>query len=288
MIKMIAQKVEEVVQSINRLRPMPANVTRLMKEIDNPNVSIRALSELISLDQALASQVLQMSNSVSLGYPRSCSTLYEAVMHIGLGRLKTVLLASSATNMLKRRLSGYRLGEGELWHHSLVTAVVAEWLAQALGYPNTEEAYVSGLLHDIGKLFLDQFILNDYATIVDYVQRYQMQLWQVEEKLLGINHARVGGMIAERWNFPVRLVDAIRFHHVPSFARTNQQLPAIVNVANSFAADYQLTNPELFSFQLHPESLNILKIDALAVEKLRTRIKTSGLFPDYSTIGRNL
>lgn len=284
---MIAQKVEEVIQSVNSLRPMPSNVTRLIKEIDQPDISIRRLAELISLDQALASTVLQMSNSVSLGYPRTCSTLYEAVMQIGLGRLKSILLASTATDMLKRRLSGYKLGEGELWRHSLVTAVASEWLAQALRYPSTEEAYVSGLLHDLGKLFLDQFILEDYAAIVDYVQRYQMQLWQVEEKLLGIDHARVGGMIAERWNFPVVLVDAIRFHHAPSFARINQRLPAIVNLANSFAADYQPTNTELFSFQIHPESLNILKLDPAGLERLRTGMKTSGLFPDYSTIGKS-
>ena len=285
---MIAQKVEDIVQSVNNLRPMPANVVRLVKEVDKPEISIRNLAGLISLDQALASMVLQMSNSVSLGYSRTCSTLYEAIMQIGLGRLKTLLLSSSATDMLKRRLNGYRLGEGELWRHSLVTAVASEWLAQALHYPNTEEAYVSGLLHDIGKLFLDQFVLSNYRAIVDYVQQYQMQLWQVEEKLLGIDHARLGGMMAERWNFPVVLVDAIRFHHAPSFARINQQLPAIVNLANSFAADYQPTSAELFSFQLHPESLNILKIDAATVEKLRTSMKTSGLFPDYAAIGINL
>jgi len=285
---MIAQKVEDIVQSVNNLRPMPANVVRLVKEVDKPEISIRNLAGLISLDQALASMVLQMSNSVSLGYSRTCSTVYEAIMQIGLGRLKTLLLSSSATDMLKRRLNGYRLGEGELWRHSLVTAVAAEWLAQALHYPNTEEAYVSGLLHDIGKLFLDQFVLSNYRAIVDYVQQYQMQLWQVEEKLLGIDHARLGGMMAERWNFPVVLVDAIRFHHAPSFARINQPLPAIVNLANSFAADYQTTSTELFSFQLHPESLNILKIDTATVEKLRLSMKTSGLFPDYSAIGIKL
>jgi putative nucleotidyltransferase with HDIG domain len=276
---MISKKVEEIIQSVNSLRPLPANVVRLLKEVDSPNVSISTLSGLISLDQALTSLVLQMSNSASLGSPRTCSTLYEAIMQIGLGRLKTLLLASNATEMLKRSLSGYRLGEGELWHHSLVTAVASEWLAQALRYPKTEEAYVSGLLHDLGKLFLDQFVLDDYPTIVDYVKRYHLQLWQVEEKLLGIDHARVGGLIAERWNFPVKLVDAIRFHHAPSFARTNQELPAIVNLANAFAADYQRTNPDLFSFELHPETLNILKIDAVQVEKLRQNLKKSGVFP---------
>jgi putative nucleotidyltransferase with HDIG domain len=282
MDQMISKKVEEVVQSVNSLRPMPANITRLLKEVDSPNVSISTLAGLISLDQALTSLVLQMSNSASLGYPRTCSTLYEAIMQIGLGRLKTLLLASSATDMLKRGLRGYRVGEGELWHHSLVTAVASEWLAQALRYPRTEEAYVSGLLHDLGKLLLDQFVLDDYPTIVDYVKRYQMHLWQVEQKLLGIDHARVGGLIAERWNFPVILVDAIHFHHAPSFARTNQQLPAIVNLANNFAADYQHTNPDLFTFELHPETLNILKIDSVQVEKLRKDLKNSGVFPGYS------
>lgn len=278
---MISKRVEEVLQSVNSLRPMPANVARLLKEVDSPNVSISTLAGLISLDQALASLVLQMSNSASLGYPRTCSTLYEAIMQIGLGRLKTILLASNATEMLKHGLRGYRLGEGELWHHSLVTAVASEWLAQALRYSKTEEAYVSGLLHDLGKLFLDQFVLEDYPAIVDYVKRYHLQLWQVEEKLLGIDHARVGGLIAERWNFPVKLVDAIHFHHAPSFARTNQELPAIVNLANAFSADYQRTNPDLFSFELHPETLNILKIDVVQVEQLRQDLRKSGVFPAY-------
>lgn len=285
---MASPKVDEIIRSVAGLRPMPANVTLILREIDKPEITIDKLAGLISLDQALAALVLQMSNSASLGYPRTCSTLYEAIMQIGLSRLKTILLTSSATSMMKRQLSGYRLVEGELWHHSLVTGVAAEWLAQALHYSSAEEAYVSGLLHDMGKLILDQFVLSDYSLIVDFVQRYKMQLWQGEEKLIGIDHARVGGLIAERWNFPVTLVDAIRYHHTPSFARINQRLPAIVNLANSFASEYQLVSSDLISFQIHPESLNILRIDDAKVEKLKTEMKSSRLFPDYSTNGKNL
>jgi putative nucleotidyltransferase with HDIG domain len=207
-------------------------------------------------------------------------------MLIGLGRLRTILLTSSATGMMKRSLSGYRQGAGELWHHSLVTGVASEWLAQALHYPSPEEAYVSGLLHDIGKLLLDQVVLNNYNTIIDAVQKYQMPLWQVEEKLIGIDHARVGGLIAEHWNFPVVLVDAIRFHHAPSFARINQRLPAIVNLANSFSQDYQLAGSALGSFEIHPESLNILKINATNVEELKLKMKDSGVFPGLPKNGQ--
>lgn len=267
---------------------MPSNVTRVLREIDKLEISVGRLAGLISLDQALAALVLQMSNSAALGYSRTCSTVHQAIMQIGLSRLKSLLFASATTDMMKRSLSGYRLGEGELWHHSLVTAVASEWLAQALHYPNVEEAYVSGLLHDMGKLLLDQYVLNNYSMIVQYVQQYQQPLWQVEEKLIGIDHARVGGLMAEFWNFPVPLVDSIRFHHTPSFARTNPQLPAIVNLANSFSDEFQHGIPDLFSFQIHPETLNILKLDAAKVENLKSKIKASGVFPNHSADGKTL
>jgi putative nucleotidyltransferase with HDIG domain len=282
----MSHSIEQIIHSIDGLRPMPGNVTRLLKEIDNPNVSISNLAGLVSLDQALTAQVLQASNSASLGYAGTCSTLYDAIMHIGLGRLKSTIFTSNVADMMKRHLTGYKLGDGELWHHSLVTAVASEWLAQTLRYSNSEEAYIAGLLHDIGKLFLDQFVLREYSKIVEYMEHHDLQLWQMEEKLIGIDHARVGGLMAEHWNFPVPLVDAIRFHHMPSFARINQRLPALVNLANYFAGDFQASGAGLFSFQMHPETLNILKIDTLQVEQLREKLGASGLFPEPSRNGK--
>lgn len=89
-------------------------------------------------------------------------------------------------------------------------------------------------------------------------------------------------MIAEHWNFPVVLVDAIHFHHVPSLARVNQALPAIVNVANSFTADYQLAHSALLSFQLHPDSLVILKLTPQDLERTKQRLMDAGIFPHFS------
>jgi hypothetical protein len=80
-------------------------------------------------------------------------------------------------------------------------------------------------------------------------------------------------------------VDAIRFHHTPSFARVNPRLPAIVNLANYFSADYQITKSPLFSFQLHPESLNILKMSEADLEKMKSKMMNSGVFPNSSAAG---
>ena len=281
---MSAIRVENIIHSIEKLKPMPSNVSHILREIEKRDVTIESLAGKIGLDQVLTALVLQISNSASLGYSRTCSTLNDAIMHIGLRRLKSILMTSTATSLMGRSLSGYHLGAGELWQHSLVVGVASEWLAQVLHYPDPEQAYVAGLLHDIGKLLLDQAVFSNYANITTYVEKYQMPLWQVEEKLIGIDHAKVGGLIAEHWNFPVVLVDAIRFHHVPSFARINQRLPAIVNLANSFTEDYQVAHSALLSFQLHPESLNILKLTPDELTKIKKKMKDSGVFPNFTKV----
>jgi putative nucleotidyltransferase with HDIG domain len=269
---MISKKVDAILLSVQSLRPMPSNVTRILKEVEDPNAPIGIVAELIGLDQALAALVLQMANSVAMGYNRSCTSIRDAVMRIGLKRLKALLMASPAIGPMRNSLSGYRLGAGELWRHSLATAIASEWMAQALRYPNPEEAYASGLLHDVGKLVLDQYVLKDYMQILNFVQQYKMPLWQVEDKLIGIDHARVGGLIAERWGFPNALVDAISYHHYPSLARTNAVLPAIVNLANSVTAAIDQPDAILLGGEVHPETMNILHISEDRMASYREKL----------------
>lgn len=270
---MLPPKVQAVIRSIQSLKPLPSSVTRALKEIESPHATAGLISEYIGLDQALAALVLQVSNSAYLGYDRNCTSLSDAVMRIGFKRLKSILMASSASGMLSRSLSGYRQGAGELWQHSMAIAVAGEWLAQALGYRDPEEAYVSGLLHDIGKLMLDQFVVTDYVEIVNLIQRYGLPLWQVEEKRIGINHAIVGGLVAEKWQFPMVLVDTIQFHHLPGSARSNHELPAIINLANHLASNAGSAKSPLFSSELHPDTPAILRLSAQDIEHFGQRIR---------------
>jgi putative nucleotidyltransferase with HDIG domain len=265
-------RVQQILETIERLRPIPSSVSRILKEIDSPFTTISVIAEYIGLDQALAAQVLQVANSVTMGYGRTCTTIREGVMRIGLKRLKSILMASNAVSaMQSQKLAGYNLGAGELWNHSTMTAIVCEKVAREVGYADPEEAYVSGLLHDIGKLILDQFVLNDYTRIVLFKKQYTLTLWQVEDKLIGINHARVGALIGEQWSFPPRLIESISFHHYPGQAKENQLLPAIVNLGNSITTQQFQVNNEMFSGQLNPDTVHILK---LSQEKLDTLVKT--------------
>jgi putative nucleotidyltransferase with HDIG domain len=258
---MLPQKVDLILSSVETLRPMPSSVTRILKAVEDPNINSGYLAELIGLDQALTALILQMSNSAAAGYGRTCTSITEAVLRLGFKRIKSLAMGAGASGSLSRRLNGYRLGSGELCNHSVTTAVASEWLARTVRYRSTEEAYVAGLLHDMGKLLLDQYVLEDYSKMVDLMHRYHLQLWQVEEQLLGIDHAAVGSLMAEKWQFPLILVDAIHFHHAPSLAHSEPTLAAIINIANAFASKQSATQSDMFSKEIHPESLTILHID---------------------------
>jgi putative nucleotidyltransferase with HDIG domain len=269
---MLPGKVDQILAQVEKMRPMPMNVTRILTAIDEANNTASTISDLIGLDQALAASVLQMANSAGMGYGAECTSLNDAVMRLGLKRVKILVLGAASSGPLTRRLNGYRLGAGELWNHSVTTAMTAQWVSRYVRYPDPEEAYVAGLLHDMGKLILDQYMMVDYLRLLELMRQYKLAMWQVEEKLLGIDHPTIGSLMAKKWNFPVVLTDAIRFHHAPSLARTRHQLGAIINVANAFSKDQRLLDCDPYGNQVHPESLQILNLDEVMFERMRTQL----------------
>jgi len=267
-------RLNQILNSIERLRPMPTNVSRILMMLDDPMTTASEISEMVGLDQALAALVLQFANSATLGYGPVCSNLLVAVMRLGFRRIKTLLLGAAASGSLNNTLTGYRLGAGALWNHSIATAMAAQWLARYLGYPDPEEAYVSGLLHDIGKLVLDQFVQVDYSRLIQSMSQSNLLLWQAEERMFGIDHSGVGGLMAKKWNFPPVLVEAIRYHHAPSLAMDNSRLAAIINIANSAAVSEKYGSVDPHGHVIHPEAPRVLSIENQTLDKLMSELKT--------------
>ncbi len=270
---MLPSGVSKVLDSINNLKPMPASVTRILQVIEDPKVEIQEIANLIGKDQVLTALVLQMANSAALGYSRNCVSPAVAVMRIGLTRLRSLMLASSSYQSMNRALAVYRLGAGELWQHAQSTASASEAIARHLHHKNTEEAYVSGLVHDIGKLILNQVLMTDYARISALINQFQMPLWELEKKLIGIDHAQVGSLMAEKWNLPSSLAEAIRFHHYPAEAE-NPTLPAVVNLANSLTIHRAHPEAGLNNGEINAETLSILGIEVQSLPKINEAIDT--------------
>lgn len=269
-----SRKLNEILGSITRLRPLPTSTNRILKALEEPQTTAGFVAELIALDQALTAYTLRVANSVALGYSSTCSSIKDAVMRLGFRQVRSLVVSTVASGPLSSRLSGYRLGDKELWNHSVSVASAAHWLAGTLRYPDPEKAYVAGLLHDIGKLVLDQYVFADYNEMVNMMNQYHLPMWQVERQLYGVDHAAVGGLITSHWQFPKELVDAIQYHHTPGIDQPNKRVAAIVNLANGMLPPENTDSikMELEGRVIHPDSLQILNIPEPSLESLQNRL----------------
>jgi putative nucleotidyltransferase with HDIG domain len=256
----VDRRVKKILRSIELMRPIPMVITRILRSLDEPGSSAGDVSEIIGLDQALAANVLQAANSAFLGYGPSCTTLKEAVMRLGYKRIRTLVLAVAASKGMDGSLSGYNMAAGDMWAHSVATAVAAQWFARAVDYPEPEEAYSAGLLHDIGKIVLNKFAEEEYKWVFKNKQKLNDTMYETEQKTFGVDHAYIGSLMAQKWTFPHVLIDAIQFHHNPSDGGDHKQLAAITNLANALTPVDSETLSRLGPRKVDEKTYEILKI----------------------------
>jgi len=223
---------EEIVRRVEELPALPQNAHQVLKLTEDPKTTITELSAAISKDHALAAKVLRMANSAYYGYARRIFTISDAVLILGFGTVRNLVMAASVYNVMDRELPGYVLARGELWKQSIVSALMAKKLAQKCRYENPEKAFVAGLMHDIGKIILNTYMTEAFAAVIEKVNTEKVPFMTAEEEVLGYNHAVVGGKVAEKWNLPEELVEAISLHHNPREARISPDLTAITHLTN--------------------------------------------------------
>ena len=265
-----AERLERIVRQVEHLPPMPTSVMRILRALDNPKTSASQIADLLSLDQALTAGVLRMANSVLLGYGAACASVQDAVTRVGFQRVRSIVMAASVAEQLNQQLTGYRLAAEEAWHHAVVAASTARYFAGALHYPQAEEAYIAGLLHDIGKVALDQHMREAYQTVVMLMSEGELQMWQAEEQVFGIDHGAVGGLMAATWQFPAALVNAIKFHHWPAYAEpAHQRLAALISLADALAPRPTAGKSAFNTATVRPEVLKLLNLDEPQLERLK-------------------
>jgi len=224
---------ERILAKVDEIPPLPAVVIKAIKTIDDPKSSSSDVAKIISQDEGLTAKVLKLANSAYYGFPRSITTLSEAITVLGYNTVKSLIYAAAAHGHMSGELKGYALDRGELWRHSLGVAIVSREIAKKVKHRDIEQAFVAGLLHDIGKIVLNQFVRFGFTLIVKKVEVERVPFNQAEREILGFDHTDIGGRIAEKWNLPPELVDAIYHHHSPEESKVSPKLTSIVHVANS-------------------------------------------------------
>ncbi len=219
---------------VTHLPPAPQVLPQLLKLLGEPDVEIGQIVRLIMLDPSRTAGTLKLCNSAALGAASPVADLEEAVLRLGFAHVHQLVAALCGARLLSAPQPGYGIDAGELWKHSVTSATAARLIARKLG-DNESLAFTATMLHDIGKIVLAQALEGRYRHVMDETEKNQSPLLDVETRLLGLQHAEIGGRLLARWNFPEELVAAVTCHHDPDAAGSHQRLAALAYLGNMIA-----------------------------------------------------
>jgi len=275
---------DRIISTIGELPASPAIVSTVMGLTSNPDSKIVDVSRVLSADQSLTAKILKLSNSSFYGRPKGVQSLQEAILLLGFSTLRSIVVATSAHLMYTR---GVMSGPGgELWRHSLATAVAARQVAKRIGHPQQEEIFIAALLHDIGKLVLLQKMPEQYKKVISTVEALGVTYFEAEASVFGFNHCDVAGILLEQWHFPNLLRDAIIAHHDAPVQPESGPVPiaTLVNLGNHMARHLSLKAGAKPDLPLHEQpaaqilGLDETKLAALMAEAEEYYQNETGIF----------
>ncbi|MGB9791262.1 MAG: HDOD domain-containing protein [Thermacetogeniaceae bacterium] len=260
---------DEIVSRVDDLPALPQVVAKVLQLTDDPNSTVKELSEVICQDQVLTAKVLRLANSAYYGYPRRIGTIVEAIVMLGFKAIRNLVMAASVQKILYQSVAGYRLEAGDLWRHSIACAMAAHKVAKRVGYNKSDEAFIAGLLHDIGKVVLNVYVNEAYGEIVKRVKDLHVSFSQAEKDVIGFTHADVGARVVDKWNLPKQYVEAIAYHHEPELGKENPRLVAIVHLADVMCMmmGIGLGGDGLY-YAVSSEAFSVLGLRSLDVENI--------------------
>jgi len=254
-------KLEHILKRIQNLPPLPTSAMRVIALTKNPATSAKELENVIGQDPALAAGMLRQANSAYYGYARRISSLQEAIVVLGFQATQGLAMASAVAPFLKIKLVGYEIEQDGLWKHSMLTAMASKSLCKKLKLPYADIAFTAGLLHDIGKLVISIYVQEVGAYLLEKVSVAKLSYVELEKKVIGFDHATVGGFLAKGWNLPEDLVAAISYHHAPLNAQIYEELASVIHVANGLSSSLGIGGGvDSFLNPIQQEALNRLAL----------------------------
>ncbi|MGE4192958.1 MAG: HDOD domain-containing protein [Pseudodesulfovibrio sp.] len=222
---------DRLLEAVERMPAFPESVHQVLTLSQDINCSQKELVEVIKKDPVFTLKILRLVNSPYFGLSREITSINHASVYLGLNTLKNVALGLAAVGAIPRSAST-RMDMGAFWLHSLAVATCASMLGRKLGVSRDDTAnyFASGLLHDIGKVVFALYLPEEFEKVVVKASAQGEPMHQCELEIIGATHADLGGMLADKWNLPSELRDAIALHH--SSGGIGSQLNDCLFIAN--------------------------------------------------------
>ncbi len=229
------QSILHKIETISSIPTLPTVIERITRLLQNPKTSAEEIGKAITTDQALATKVLKLVNSAFYGFPGKISTITHAIVILGFSTIKNVVLTASIFEAFHKKGDESAVFDLEqFWTHSIACGAAAQSIAKHLGFNDKEECFIAGLLHDLGKLILCQYLPEEFDKILALAKEKKILFFESEQELFDVTHQEIGAFLTQRWNLPQNLQNAVKFHHNPQPSCDYYMMTAIVHCADIF------------------------------------------------------
>ena len=227
-----AASLKERVKSIEGLPSFPTTHAQILELANSEKTSSDEIAEKIELDPGLLATVFKLVNSSYYGFNKKIDSISLAVTLLGLEEIANLVMAAQVFEKLGDYEEGGGLDLMAFWRHSVGTGFISRAIAKKL-QAESDSAFLAGMLHDLGKIILDRYFSDYYASVFSIIQAEDKLIVEVEQDVLGVSHAEIGGVLAEEWKFAPTYLNSILCHHNVRQARRYQRLVCIVSLANT-------------------------------------------------------
>lgn len=225
-------KARTLFKDISDLPTIPAIVSKVVSLLDNHEASPDDIADLILSDQVLAARVIRVVNSPLYRTNNPIMSVKRALLFLGFKSVREMILTSYFVEAFKNKEQPFDMKM--FWTHSFSVGAISRRIARQADYPDVEKAYLVGILHDIGKVFLGHYRKDEYGTMLTSIRNTDFTTYEAEFEYFGTTHCEVGLCLAQRWNFPSVYCDVISYHHSSEMATEDPLLTAIISLADFY------------------------------------------------------
>jgi HD-like signal output (HDOD) protein len=205
-------KLTEIVDKVQKLPTLPSVANKITSLINDPTCTAIRLAEVINKDQSLTTRVLRLVNSAFYSLSAEVTNVKHGIALLGFKTISQMVISISVFDVFAGKY-GEEFDRRGFWKHSIGCGVISKIVAQRTQYPKEDDCFTAGLLHDIGKVVLDQYLHEDMIQVIQRTREKEISFGDAEEEVLGLNHADIGGQVMKKWNIPLPVLVAVQHHH---------------------------------------------------------------------------
>lgn len=231
------QAVAGAIREISHIATLPEVTLKIIKLVEDPSSTAQDLHNVIAKDPALCTRILKVVNSAFYGLPGQIGSINRAIVLLGLNAVKNIAIAASLAKLFKGGQLTPTFTAKDLWTHSVAVATGTKAIAHAMKLGLADEAFLAGLIHDVGVMVEMQFDRHKLAEVLDRVAQGTPML-EAEDAVFNANHQDFGMALADKWKFPRSFVHVCGYHHRPfELPGDHRVLTCMIAAADRMASD---------------------------------------------------